>query len=83
MAAVTVTARGRRSVIGDQVSYAFTVTAADTNTLTVPGVKSIKSVIITVPLSANEMAATWSGNVITFATNGTITGANVTVLGRD
>ncbi len=83
MAAATITATSRRVVMGDVVQYNYTLTVANTNTLTVQGMKSIKWVGITNPLATDTAGATWSGNVITFATGGTITGMHVMVIGRD
>ena len=65
MAAVTVVTQDQ-SVIGSKRMYTATVTVANSgDTLTVPGLKSIDSVVTT-PATAIAAGVTKSGAVITF-----------------
>ena len=73
MAAIAVTNKPVRYVVGPLVIHRYTSTAvANGATLTIPGISNIEIVLIT-PSTATYggyyPAATWSGNVITFASS--------------
>lgn len=78
MAAKISTTAVQRHVTGDLAVRFYTLSAvADADTLTVPGLTQILDVIITPNATAgaaNDPAAVWTGNVITFHSGGAWSG---------
>jgi hypothetical protein len=74
MAAATVTYNGRRNVTGHtrEVAYTSVVFASNGDTLTVPGIKNIRSVDLT-PTTNTAYGFTISANVITLSAAGGLT----------
>lgn len=85
MAALTSSTSPIRHVIGDLAVRFFTFAAVnDADTLTVSGLSQILDVIITPNATAggaNDPAAVWTGNVVTFHSGGAW-GGTVLVLSR-
>ena len=83
MAAVTVTTQSRPHVIGDRRMKFYTLTIADTNTLTVSGMKLVQHCSVEPVASATAVGvSSISANVVTFTAGGTVTGAKVAVFGN-
>jgi hypothetical protein len=77
MAAATATFNARRNVTGHsrEVAYSTVVFANNGDTLTVPGIKSVRTLDLT-PTSNASYGFTISGNVITL-----VAGAGITFVG--
>jgi hypothetical protein len=74
MAAATVTFNGRRNVTGHtrEIAYTSVVFANNGDTLTVPGIKNIRTIDLT-PTSNSSYGFTVAANVITLVSGGTVT----------
>jgi len=81
MAALNATNTPQRHILGDLASRFFDLSGNNGDTFTIPGISSIRQVIIT-PTTAIAVGATWVGNVITFISAGAWA-ARVGVLSRE
>ena len=83
MAAVTITTQSRMHVLGDRRCKFYKLTIADTNTLTVAGLKNVQHCSVEPVASATAVGVSGIvGNVVTFTAGGTVTGATVAVFGN-